>query len=200
MTPEAAIRQYLERSRDGLIWKLDGLSEYDIRRPMTPTGTDLLGVVKHVAAVTAGYLGDVFGRPFPLDLPWFEADAEPNADMWATADESRQDIVALWEAAWAHGLETVEELGVPGQGEVPWWPPERNPVTVHQVAVHLIAEVQRHTGHADIVREMIDGAAGLLPGVTNLPEVDAGWWSTYVGQVEAAARAAAGDHRGERAS
>ena len=63
---------------------------------MTPTGTNLLGLVKHVASVEAGYLGDVFGRPFPEPLPWFDEDAEPNADMWATADESRDDIVGLY--------------------------------------------------------------------------------------------------------
>ena len=68
------------------MWKLEGLSEYDSRRPMTPTGTNLLGLVKHVASVELGYFGETFGRPFDEPLPW-SVGAEANADMWATADE-----------------------------------------------------------------------------------------------------------------
>ena len=67
-----------------MLWKLDGLSEYDIRRPLTPTGTNLLGLVKHLASVELGYFGEVFGRPSDIPLPWFEENAEPNADLWAT--------------------------------------------------------------------------------------------------------------------
>jgi len=70
------------------LWKLVGLSEYDIRRPMMPTGTNLLGLVKHVASVEARYFGDTFGLPLPEPLSWMVDGAEPNADMWATADES----------------------------------------------------------------------------------------------------------------
>src|SRR4029453_670668 len=87
--PKADLHRYLQAGREALLWKLDGLSEYDIRRPMVPTGTNLLGIVKHVAGVEAGYLGDTFGRPFEEPLPWLDDDAEPNADMWATAEESR---------------------------------------------------------------------------------------------------------------
>ena len=58
---KADLHRYLQIGREALVWKLDGLSEYDIRRPMTPTGTNLLGIVKHVASVEAGYLGDVCG-------------------------------------------------------------------------------------------------------------------------------------------
>jgi Protein of unknown function (DUF664) len=57
--PKATLHMYLQRARDALLWKLDGLSEYDIRRPMTPTGTNLLGLVKHLAGIEFGYLGRV---------------------------------------------------------------------------------------------------------------------------------------------
>ena len=87
---KADLGRYLQRGRDALVWKLDGLSEYDVRRPLVPTGTNLLGLVKHVASVEAGYLGATFDRPFPESLPWLDDDAEPNADMWATAAESRE--------------------------------------------------------------------------------------------------------------
>jgi len=59
----------LQRTREALVWKLDGLSEYDIRRPLTPTGTNLLGLVKHLATWEARYLGEIFNRPFRSRCP-----------------------------------------------------------------------------------------------------------------------------------
>jgi hypothetical protein len=59
------------------------------------TGTNLLGLVKHVASVTAGYFGERFDRPFPAPVPGLDKDAQPNADMWACADESRDDVIDL---------------------------------------------------------------------------------------------------------
>ena len=98
--PKADLRRYLQLARDALLWKLEGLSEYDARRPLVPTGTNLLGLVKHVASVEAGYLGETFGRPFPAPLPWLDEGAEPNADMCATAAESRDQIVGLYQRVW----------------------------------------------------------------------------------------------------
>ena len=83
------LQRYLVAGREALRWKLDGVSEYDARRPLTPTGTNLLGIVKHVAGVELEYFGPVFGRPTGISLPWASEDAEPNADMWARPDESR---------------------------------------------------------------------------------------------------------------
>jgi uncharacterized damage-inducible protein DinB len=56
--PKADLHRYLQDAREALLWKLAGLSEYDVRRPMVPTGTNLLGLVKHVASVELGYFGD----------------------------------------------------------------------------------------------------------------------------------------------
>ena len=113
--------------------------------------------------------------------------------MWARADESRADVVALYRRAWAHTDETIALLPLDAEGEVPWWRPESRRVTLHRVLVHVIAETHRHAGHADIVRELVDGSAGLRPGVDNLPPgVDAGWWAGYRERVEAAARSAGG--------
>jgi hypothetical protein len=193
------LRTYLQRGRDALVWKLDGLSEYDARRPLTPTGTNLLGMIKHVASVEAGYLGDTFGRPFPEPLPWFDEGAEVNADMWATADESREDIVGLYKRVWAHSDATIEALPLEALGQVPWWPPERREVTLHRILIHMIAETERHAGHADIVRETIDGAAGIRPDRSNLPDEDAQWWATYRERIEQAAKQAAGQAQGQAA-
>lgn len=185
------LHRYLQEGREALLWKLEGLSEYDIRRPMTPTGTNLLGLVKHVASVELGYFGDTFGRPSPVPLPWFDDDdAEPNADLWATPEESREQIVELYHQSWAHCDETIRALPLEATGEVPWWPPERRTVTLHRILVHMIAETHRHAGQADIVRESIDGAAGLRATNSNLPDEDQAWWADYRERLEAAARSA----------
>jgi uncharacterized damage-inducible protein DinB len=187
---KAHLHRYLTSGREALLWKLDGLSEYDVRRPMTPTGTNLLGLVKHVASMEAGYFGEVFGRPFGQPLPWLAEDAEPNADMWATVDESREQIVALYRSAWAHSDATIAELDLDATGQVPWWSAQRREVTLHRIMVHMIAETDRHTGHADIVRELIDGSAGLRRDVDNLAPGDQTWWEDYRDRVERAAKEA----------
>jgi len=191
-TPDAKadLQRYLQVAREALLWKLDGLSDYDVRRPMTATGTNLLGLVKHVASMELGYFGDVFGRPSPVPLPWLGPDAEPNDDMWATAEESRADIVALYHRAWAHTDETIAALDLDATGEVPWWPDDRKIVTLHRILVHMLAETNRHGGHADIVRELIDGAAGLRADNDNLAPGDEAWWAGYRARLErVAARA-----------
>jgi len=190
---KADLHRYLQVGREALLWKLDGLSEYDVRRPMVPTGTNLLGLVKHVASVEAGYLGDCFGRQFDEPLPWFADDAEPNADMWATADESREQIVGLYHHVWAHSDATIDALALDAIGRVPWWPAERSEVKLQRILVHLIAETHRHAGHADIVRELIDGAAGLREDNDNLAPGDRQWWQGYRNRLEVVARKAAGD-------
>jgi len=188
--PKAELHHYLRAAREALLWKLEGLSEYDIRRPMVPTGTNLLGLVKHVASVEAGYLGDTFGRAFGEPLPWLDDDAEPNADMWATADESRKQIVDLYHRVWIHSDATIDAFPLDALGHVPWWPPERSEVTLHRILVHMIAETNRHAGHADIVRELVDGAVGLRADNDNMAPGDRAWWESYRSRLERAAQEA----------
>ncbi|MFI9778173.1 DinB family protein [Streptomyces sp. NPDC051956] len=190
--PKADLHFYLQSARDALLWKLEGLSEYDIRRPLTPTGTNLLGLVKHVAGVELGYLGDTFGRPSGESLPWVEKSAELNADMWATADESREFIVELYRRAWAHADATIDALPLDTVGKVPWWPSGRDEVTLNHAVVRVIADTHRHAGHADIIRELVDGAAGMSKGNDSMPSDDPAWWEDHRGRVERAAREA--DH------
>lgn len=187
--PKEVLRGYLQRAHETLVWKLDGLDDYDVRRPLVPTGTNLLGLLKHCAGVEAGYLGEVFGRPFAEPLPWMSFEAEANADMWATGDESRADILSLFERVAAHSEATIDALDLDALGAVPWWPEERRSVTLHQILVHLVAELNRHSGHADIVRELIDGSVGFRLGNENLPEGDEAWWAGYVVRLEATAQA-----------
>lgn len=188
--PKRDLHHYLQVAREAVLWKLDGLSEYDVRRPLTPTGTNLLGLVKHLAGCELGYFGDTFTRPFGDPLPWLAESAEPNADMWATADEPREEIVGLYRRAWAHSDATIETLALEAVGQVPWAPPGRGQVTLHRVLVHMIAETDRHAGQADIVRELIDGSAGVQEGNDNMPPGDRAWWQDYRSRVEQAARQA----------
>ncbi|MFB7709374.1 DinB family protein [Streptomyces sp. NPDC056105] len=188
--PKADLHFYLQSARDALLWKLDGLSEYDVRRPLTPTGTNLLGLVKHVASVELGYLGDTFGRPSGEPLPWVEEGAEPNADMWVPADESRAFIVELYRRAWAHADATIDALPLDTVGTVPWWPSGRNEVTLNHAVVRVIADTHRHAGHADIVRELVDGAVGMNKDNDSMPSDDPAWWEDHRGRLERAAREA----------
>jgi len=187
---KSILHRYLQIGREVLLAKLDGVSEYDARRPLVPTGTNLLGVIKHVASVEAGYLGDCFGRPFEQTFPWFADDAEWNADMWATADESRESIVDLYHRVWRHSDATIETLDLEAIGEVAWWTEGRRVVTLQQILVHMIAETHRHAGHMDIVRELIDGEVCWKPDAGNMPPADADWWEAFRQRLEDAAQQA----------
>lgn len=130
----------------------------------------------------------MFDRPFPEVLPWLAEDAEYNADMWVGAQETREGVVALYQRVWEHADATIEALELDAAGRVPWWGAERGSVTLHQILVHMVAEIDRHAGHADILREQLDGSAGRAPGRSNLPDKDAAWWEEYRERVEQAAR------------
>ena len=187
--PKADLRRYLQEARDALLWKLDGLTEYDIRRPLVPTGTNLLGLVKHLALVEQGYFGDTFGSPSDDKIPWDETD--PNSDMFAAPEESRAFITGLYRRACAQSDATIDALPLDAVGHVPWWPADGNEVTLHHILIRLVAETNRHAGQADVVRELIDGTAGLSVEVSNLPSEDPAWWAAHRDRVERAAQQAA---------
>jgi hypothetical protein len=80
------LHRNLQASRATLLSKLDNLSEYDRRRPMTPTGTNLLGLVKHLAGLEYLYLGESFGYPAPERLSWIDdGSIWQGAYMWGQA-------------------------------------------------------------------------------------------------------------------
>lgn len=186
--PKQTLHEHLQRGRDTVMFKVDGLSERELRLPRTPTGTNLLGLVKHLAYVEVGYLGDCLGRPAPVDVSAVMGpDAEDNADMFATATQSRDDIFELYRTVWAHDDASIEALDLDAEGRVPWWPDERDPVNLHTLLVHCIAETHRHAGQLDIMREGVDGSVGFRGPGGNLPSRDEAWWAAYRARLTAIA-------------
>ncbi|MEU6994516.1 DinB family protein [Streptomyces sp. NPDC046465] len=177
----------LRRDREALLWKLDGLSEYDARRPLTATGTNLLGLVKHVATVEARYFGEVFDRPSPEPLcRWQDSDG---GDLWATEDETRDQIVGSYGRTWEHSDATINELPLDAPGHVPWWPEASPNTNLFAIMVHVLGESIRHAGHADILRESLDGRTGVR--AENEQQIDAEARAAYCARIEQAARSAA---------
>ncbi|MEW1826602.1 DinB family protein [Streptomyces sp. NPDC088196] len=150
---KATLHTNLDRVRDAVLWKLDGLDEEQARRPMTPSGTSLLGLVKHLASVEYGWFVESFGRERePL---WF--DPYTDEDMTAGPDETTEQIVAFYGRARAAADRVITELPPDAVGRPPW---REQSVSLRWVLVHMLEETARHAGHMDIMRELIDGAAG----------------------------------------
>jgi hypothetical protein len=177
--------------REALVWKLDGLSEYDIRRPLTMTGTNLLGLIKHLSISESRYFGEVFGRPFPEPLPRWDDLSARGTDFWVTEQESRTEIIDRYRRVWEHSDATIIELDIDSPGHVPWWP--RPDVKLFNILVHVLTETSRHAGHADILREQLDGAVGVAADGSS--QRDAAFWDDRRATIERAAQAAAGAPR-----
>lgn len=187
---KADLHRYLKTAREAVLWKLEGLSEYDVRRPLVPTGNNLLGLVKHLTAVEFVYFGTTFGRPSPDELP-YDFDTDPNSDWVAEPDQSRDFITGLYKKACAHADAAIEALPLDAPGQVPHWPANRNRVTLHQILVHMTTETDQHRGHADILRELIDGSAGHRQGSLNLAAETRSQHRAFHDRVERSAREAA---------
>jgi Protein of unknown function (DUF664) len=175
----------LQAGRAVLLSKLENLSEYDRRRPMTPTGTNLLGLVKHLAGLEYGYLGESFGHPAPESIPWIEdGSIWQGADMWAKPDESSEYITDLYRRACAHADGVIAALDLEAPGSVAHWPEDRRDTTLGVLLIRMVAETAQHAGHADIIRELIDGKGG-----PDQDAIDESTWREYIVQVQAAANA-----------
>jgi len=194
----------LREGRATMLGKLEGLPDYDVRRPLTPTGTNLLGLVKHLTITEAWYFGEVFGRPFPERLPWRDdvGDVRTDeaklaallnyklqlADMWATEHESRVEIIERYRRMCEHSDATIAALDIDAPGHVAWWP--RPNVKLFNILVHVLNETNRHAGHADILREQLDGAVGTESGGALRHGREGTFWENHHANVERAARAA----------
>lgn len=183
--PTTPIRQddhgYLQEARQVVLGCVDGLGEYELRHPMTPTGTNLLGVVKHLIGIEAGYLGVCLGHPFEQPLPWIADESlGPNRDMWATADESSDSIVDLYQQASAHADSVLAEVGPTAKASVPWWPEDARVTTAAGLVARVLKDTSMHAGQLQILREQIDGRAGADWSDAG----DRDWWRSYTAGLE----------------
>ncbi|WP_328650234.1 DinB family protein [Micromonospora sp. NBC_00330] len=181
---KAALHDYLRENREDLIWKLDGLSEREVRLPRTATGNNLLGALKHCLNVEAGYFGPTFGREFPTPeelVPMAAFDEDPQADWYAREDETKDGLIDLYRRVGAFADQTIDELPLDAPGQVPWWRPGRQDVTLQRIIIHVTCDLARHAGHADIMREQHDTAVGLRRNNSNLP--DDYDWPAYVSKL-----------------
>jgi hypothetical protein len=148
-----SLKVALDRHRDAILWKLEGLDDEQLRRSPVPSGTSLLGLVKHLAAVEYGWFCDTFGRdtePLPFD------DDDPDADLRIEPGETTEDVLAFYGRARAAADRAIGELDIEDTGTA-WF---GEAVTMRWVLIHMVEETARHAGHVDILRELIDGMAG----------------------------------------
>ena len=148
---------FLDNNRAVMVWKLDGLSEGDARRPMVRSGTNMLGLVKHLAWVERWWFEYNFaGRE--VDFPW--SDDDPDADFRVEDEETIADIVTLYELAVADSNQIIDRADLDDLSAV-----SRDGVSrsLRWIVGHMVEETARHAGHADIVRELIDDNIGYMP-------------------------------------
>ena len=177
------LHRKLRVGRANLLANLEDLGEYDLRRPLTPTGTNLLGLVKHLASLEYGYLGGCLGHPSQEKLSWMEdGSVGEGADMWATSAESSDYVIGLYGRACAHADATIAELSLDSPAHVPWWSDQNT--TLGVLLIRMVAETAQHAGHADIVRELIDGRAG---NTEDLLGDDPAFWGRFTAQIRDAA-------------
>ena len=143
----------LQGHREVMLWKLDGLPDNEIRRAMVPSGTTLIGLVKHLANAEYGWFCETFGRPTE---PLTDISEDAEADMRAAEGEATADIVAFYRRAWAAADAAILELPLDATGTSY----AGTTVSMRWVLVHMIEDTVRHAGHADILREQIDGGTG----------------------------------------
>jgi hypothetical protein len=180
---KAELHSKLRESRAVMLAKLDGLSEYDRRRPLVPSGTNLLGLVKHLSGLEYTYLGESFGRAPEEELAWVEDQSIwEGADMWALPSESSDYLIGLYQRACAFADETISELDLDTPGEVAHWPEDGRKTTLGVLLIRMVDETAHHAGHADVVRELIDGQGG-----SDADMLDEAGWQAYVAKIQQAA-------------
>jgi uncharacterized damage-inducible protein DinB len=151
-----SLKAALDRHREAVLWKVEGLDDDELRRPMTPSGTNVLGLVKHLASVEYGWFCEPFGRPTE-PLPFDEDDED--ADLRVDPGETTADVLAFYERARAAADQVIADLDLDDTGTA-WF---GDTVSMRWVLLHMVEETARHAGHVDIVRELIDGMTGDHP-------------------------------------
>jgi uncharacterized damage-inducible protein DinB len=150
--PIEMISAFLDFQRATLLWKVSGLTDEQLRRPMVPSGTSLLALVKHSAAVETSWFQTKFAG---LDAPNTYTPEDPDSDWRIEPDDTTEAIIASYIDACEKSRAIVRSAS--------WDDPskrEGRPETLGWILCHMLEEISRHVGHADILREQIDGATG----------------------------------------
>jgi uncharacterized damage-inducible protein DinB len=150
----ATLGRYLDLYRDVVHWKVEGVDLEAAKRPMVPSGTNLLGVVKHLAYVERWWFQSVIAGD-DVDFPDWATD-EPDADFRITDDESIESVLAFYDVECERSREILAGLDDPDALRSAYG----EDISVRRILVHMVEEVARHAGHMDILRELIDGAVG----------------------------------------
>ena len=144
---------FLDFQRATLLWKLEGLDDEQLRRAMVPSGTSLLGLVKHLAYVERSWFQGVWDGQ-EVSFPWTKED--PDADWRIEPEETTEDILALYNGECDRSREIVAAAS--SLDEIAKHP--RRELNRRWILVHMIEETARHNGHVDLLREALDGLTG----------------------------------------
>jgi Protein of unknown function (DUF664) len=145
---------FLDQQRDVVVWKLEGLTDDQVRqRPLPSSGLYLLGLVKHLADVEQYWLCEAFGRP-----------REPGSvaasdDVEVEEGDTTDSVLAYYNRARAASDQAITEVDLDATGNT-WL---GDTISFRWAILHVIEETARHAGHADLVREHIDNTSGYLP-------------------------------------
>jgi hypothetical protein len=154
------ITQYLDYHRDTLVMKVEGLSKDQLGARLPPSELTLAGLVKHMALVEDGWFQEVLlGRSLPE--PWASApfDDDPDWDFHSAVDDDPKELLDLYAAACARSRAAVAEIGDPDAPSLGEHRRLGHP-NMRWILLHMIEETARHNGHADFLRESIDGVTG----------------------------------------
>jgi uncharacterized damage-inducible protein DinB len=147
------LERWLDFERDAVLRKIEGASDRDARAAAVPSGVSLLGILKHLANTEQGWFHVVFANeaPFMIDDP-----SDPDADWRVGPDETAETLAALYRTMCARSREIVDSASLDDVATYPG-----KDMTLRWIVVHMIEETARHAGHADVIREILDGATGL---------------------------------------
>ena len=163
MSEAETLWKILDRNRRTFAWKTEGLDEKGLSATTAASTMTLGGLVKHLALVEADWLA-VKLAGLDYGSPWdtVDFDAEPDWDWRTGAQDAPEEVYALWRNAVERSRivvrEVIEERGLDGLASFTW--PNGKRPTVRAMIIDMIEEYARHTGHADILREAVDGRVG----------------------------------------
>lgn len=154
-SPVEMLSAFLDFQRATLLWKMSGLDDEQVRRPIVRSGTSLLAMLKHSAHVERWWFQVVFaGR----DVPMIWTREDPDADWRLEDGETQESIVSLYQQETAISRELVAGRDWNEVAKIQGHRASNH--TLGWILSHMVEEVARHVGQADIIREQIDGATG----------------------------------------